>query len=278
MERKSSNPLPQTTITHSKNLFDLSDKVCMITGASGTLGRALAYGLSTMGAELVLSGRNEEKLNSIASEVSNLGSSALVIPADVTRESEVRRLTEETVSKLRKIDILVSCSGTNMLHRAVDYPVGDFEKIMNINALGTFLSNREVGKTMIEQKHGKIVNISSIRGWFATSANVVAYSASKAAVNMITRSLACEWARYNVQVNAIAPAMVGGGMHISTPDGKASPMDPKILEGIAKRTPMKRLATPEDLVGPVIFLASDASNFVTGQIIYVDGGASVWAA
>jgi NAD(P)-dependent dehydrogenase (short-subunit alcohol dehydrogenase family) len=280
--------LPEETLSSEKSplawdcakLFDLLDKVAIVTGATGSLGNTLALGLASLGARVVPSGRNVEKLKLLAKKIEEERGkgSTLPVQADVTKESDVEKLVEETVSKFGQIDILVACSGSNILRPAAEYQVNDFRMLMDINALGTFICDKQVGKKMIEQKHGKIVNVSSIRGWFATSANAVAYSASKAAINMITRSLACEWARHNVHVNAIAPAMVGGGMHMSGPDGKAHAIDPKILEGIAKRTPMKRLATPEDLIGPVAFLASDASNFITGQIIYVDGGASVWAA
>jgi NAD(P)-dependent dehydrogenase (short-subunit alcohol dehydrogenase family) len=263
---------------HFPKLFDLTDKVAVVTGASGMLGGRISSALASCGADVVVAGRNTEKLKKISEQIGSIKRTALKVKVDVTSESEVENLVSQTLAKFGRVDILVACAGANILKPSKDYRVEDWEKLMQINARGTFLCNREFGKVMIDQKRGKIINISSIRGWFATSANTLGYSASKAAVNMITRVLACEWARFNVNVNAVAPAMVASGMHTATPDGEVLELDPKILEGITKRTPMKRLAKPEDICGTVIFLASEASSFITGQVIYVDGGASAWAA
>jgi NAD(P)-dependent dehydrogenase (short-subunit alcohol dehydrogenase family) len=261
-----------------RHLFDLSGKVAIVTGASGMLGARISSALASCGADLVLAGRNMQKLESASKEIRSLGRKCIMVKTDVTREDDVTNLVSKTKNEFGKIDILVAGAGANILSPSKDYTIHDFDSLMKINAEGTFLCDREIGKVMIEQKHGKIINISSIRGWFATSGNTVGYSASKAAVNMITRVLACEWARFNVNVNAVAPAMIGSGMHTASPSGEVLQLDPRILEGITKRTPMKRLAAPEDICGTVVFLASDASNFITGQIIYVDGGASAWAA
>ncbi len=249
-----------------------------MTGASGMLGAEIALALASCGSDIVAAGRNLEKLHSTSDKIRNLGRKVHEVKVDVTSEQDVSNLASEALREFGWIDILVACAGANILKPAGDYPAADFDRLMKINALGTFLTNREVGKKMIEQKHGKIINVSSVRGAYATSANAVGYSASKAAVNMITKQLACEWARHNVTVNAIAPAMVASGMHTASPDGELLQLDPRVLEGIAKRTPMKRLARPSDVVGPVIFLASEASDFITGQIIYIDGGATAWAA
>ena len=270
--------MSKSSLIDFSRMFDLSGKVAIVTGATGMIGGILSEALASCGADVVVAGRNVRKLRSVSERINALGKKSLEVKVDVTKEEDVRKLADEAVRRFDRIDILVAGAGANILKPAKDYPVDDWEKLMKINATGTFLCNREIGKVMIEQKGGKIINISSIRGWFATSANTVAYSATKAAVNMITRVLACEWAPYNINVNAVAPAMVASGMHIATPDGEATELDPKVLEGIARRTPMKRLARPEDVCGTVIFLASDASNFMTGQILYVDGGASVWAA
>jgi gluconate 5-dehydrogenase len=259
-------------------MFDLKSRVAVVTGATGTLGNSICLALAASGADLVIAGRKEDRLRAVSDQVASLGRRRLIVRADVSKLSDVQELVAQVLREFRRIDILIAGAGVNALHPARDYPLGDWHKLMQINAEGTFLCNREVGKVMIEQNYGRIVNISSIRGWFSAAQNTVAYSATKAAVNMITRTLACEWARYGVTVNAVAPAMVASGMHMSTPDGEVQQMDPKVLEGIAKRTPMKRLASPRDICGPVVFLASDAAGFMTGQIVYVDGGASAWAA
>lgn len=264
--------------TDLRRLFDLRDKVAVVTGASGMLGSEIALALASCGANIVVSGRNLEKLKSTSERVNSLGRKVIEVRTDVTNEQDVVNLAEESVRAFGGIDILVACAGANILRPAKDYPVVDFERLLRINSLGTFLTNREIGKKMIAQHHGKIVNVSSVRASFATGANAVGYSASKAAINMITKQLACEWARYNVSVNAIAPSMVETGMHTATPDGEILHLDPRVLEGIKKRTPMKRLAKPEDIMGSVIFLSSAASDFITGQVIYIDGGATSWAA
>lgn len=257
-------------------MFDLSGRVAVVTGASGMLGREIAIGLASCGANLVLSGRNKERLESGAGEVRDAGRKCLTVTGNVSLEEDVAKLAIEAKQEFGKIDILATCAAENFLYPAKDYPVKNWNRLMETNALGTFLSNREIGKVMLLQNSGKIINISSIRGSHATAANAIAYSASKAAVNMITKQLACEWGRYGITVNAVAPAMILSGMHMGSGEGKQ--IDQRILDSIAKRTPMKRLANPEDIVGTVIFLASSASNFVNGQIIYVDGGASAWAA
>ncbi|MDA4130601.1 MAG: SDR family oxidoreductase [Thaumarchaeota archaeon] len=259
-------------------MFDLGGKVALVTGASGMIGSLLSEALAACGADVVLVARNAQKLKEVSEKVLALGRKSLEVVVDVTKEEEVKRLTSKAVKKFKQIDILVAAAGSNILKPAIDFPLSDWEKLMQANATSTFLCNKEVGRVMIAQKRGKIVNLSSIRGRYATSGNTLAYSATKSAINMITRVLACEWAQYNINVNAIAPAMVATGMHMAGPDGETLKLDPKVLEGIVKRTPMKRLARPEDLCGAVIFLASRASDFMSGQILYVDGGASVWAA
>ncbi len=259
-------------------MFDLSRKIAVVTGASGLLGSELSFALARCGADVVVVGRNMEKLKKISDRIRAIHGKSSEMKVDVTNESDVKKLSSKVLERFGRIDILVACAGANILGAAKNFRLENWEKLMRINAQGTFLCNREIGKVMIDQNHGKIVNISSIRGWFATSASTLGYSASKASVNMITRVLACEWAQFNINVNAVAPAMIATGMHTATPDGEALKLDPKILEGVARRTPMKRLAQPEDICGTVIFLASEASAFITGQVIYVDGGASVWAA
>lgn len=264
-------------IQYYRNMFNIKGKVAIVTGASGTIGKAISLALAVHGADLVLVGRNIEKLQDLKSEIEKLGHNAIIIRADVTNEDDVKNMVKNTLAEYGKIDILVSAAGVNFLHPAVDFPLEYWKRLFEINVTGTFLCDREVGKVMIEQKRGKIINISSIRGYYAAAANAVAYSSTKGAINMITKSLACEWAKYNVYVNAIAPSMVRSEIHMTTPDGSRIEMDPKILEGIIKRTPLKRLAEPRDICGAVIFLSSDASDFITGQIIYVDGGATAWS-
>lgn len=169
-----------------------------------------------------------------------------------------------------KIDILANFAGINIPKPAEEYPLKDWKTIMDINATGVFLCCREVGKVMIQQRRGKIINVSSVRSEYALPRNYLGYCASKAAVNMITKQLACEWAKFNVLVNAIAPTI------IETPLTAHLFKDPKFAESLKARIPLGRWGQPTDLVGCAIFLASDASNFITGQIIFVDGGVTTW--
>ncbi len=249
-------------------LFNLKGKVAIVTGGAGSLGNAIAVGLAKQGADVVVCGRTASKLDQVAAEVVKTGSQALAVVCDVTDENSVAALVEKTLQKFSHIDILVNAAGINIRSTPEAFTLADWKKVMEFNAMGTFLCCQTVGKQMIKQKSGKIINVSSIRGRFAAPAGGAAYCPSKGAVDSLTRALAIEWARYNIYVNAIAPALIHTELTQAVIDNK------ELAKTVLSRIPLNRFGLPEDLLGPVILLASEASNYMTGQILYVDGGSS----
>jgi gluconate 5-dehydrogenase len=253
-----------------RKLFDLSGRVAVITGGGGGLGRPTALGLADFGADIVVVGRNMDKLERVRKEVEQLGRKCLPVPCDVTKPDDVKNMVKEAVDNFGKINILVNYAGINILRPAEEYPLEDWKTVMDVNVTGVFLSCREVGKVMIRQRQGKIINVSSVRGAFGLPRNYVAYCTSKGAVNMLTKQLACEWAKFNIQVNAIAPTV------IATPLTSHIMRDPELSKSMLSRILLGRWGVPDDLIGAIVYFASDASNFVTGQILYIDGGVTSW--
>jgi len=252
------------------NLFNLSGKVAIVTGGAGGIGRALALGLADAGADVVVTSRGLPKLEEVAKQIKAKGKKSLAISADVTNAKSVEDMVENTLKEFPRIDILVNGAGVAIRKPADTFPIDEWQTVMDVNARGTFLCCQAVGRVMIKQESGKIVNISSVRGRYGLPANYAAYCASKGAVDTLTRTLACEWAKYNVLVNAIAPTVV------ETELTKELLADVEYAKTMKARIPMGRWAFTEDLVGPCIFFSSDASNFVTGQILYIDGGVTTW--
>ncbi len=252
------------------DLFDLTGKVAIVTGGAGEIGRALSLGIAERGADVVVASRQLGHLEEVAAEIRALGRQALPITVDVTQEQSVTRMVARVLEMFPHIDILVNCVGIVIRKPAESFPIDEWQQVMDINALGIFLCCQAIGRVMIKQGGGKIINLSSVRGRYGIHAEHAAYSAaysqSKGSVDTLTRALATEWAKYNVLVNAIAPAGVMTEM--------VRPLlaDPQFVERMNARIPLGRLAMPDDLVGPTMFLASKASDYITGQIIYVDGG------
>ena len=252
------------------DLFDLTGKVGIVTGGAGGIGKALALGLAKHGADVVVASRTVSKLEPVAAEIEAMGKKSLTVASDVTDERSVRDMVDRVVKEFSHIDILVNAAGINIRNSAEDIPLEDWKKVMDCNALGTFICCQAVGRVMIKQKGGKIVNVSSVRGRYGAPSGAVAYSPSKGAVDTLTRTLACEWAKYNVLVNAVAPTL------IETDLTRQALANPEFAKTMRARIPLGRWGFPEDVVGPMVFLASKASDFVTGQIIYVDGGTTTW--
>jgi len=253
-----------------RKLFDLTDKVAIVTGGAGGLGRPTALGLADFGANVVVTSRNLENLEKVKREIEKLGREALAIPCDVTKPEDVKNMVEQTVDRFGKIDVLIAYAGMNILKPAEEYPYEDWKKIMDINVTGVFLCCREIGKVMIKQRRGKIINVSSVRGAYGLPRNYVGYCTSKGAVAMLTKQLACEWAKFNIQVNAIAPTVIG------TPLTAHIMSDPELSKTMKSRILLGRWGYPDDLMGAIVYFASDASNFVTGQILFIDGGVTSW--
>lgn len=249
-----------------KNLFNLTGKVAVITGGGGVLGVGLAKGLAEFGCDVVLTGRTSETLKEAVVEVERTGKRALAIPCDVTSEPDHEEVIRKTVEHFGKIDILITVAGIAKRFPAEEFPVEVFDQIIDINIKGTFLACKSAFKVMKHQGYGKIITISSVRGFAGHPGGYAAYGTSKAGVTLLTKQLATEWAKHNINVNCIAPTIFW------TPLTKAVLEDEKLKEIFLSRIPMGRAATAEDMIGAAIYFSSSASDFVTGQVLYVDGG------
>ena len=249
-----------------QGLFDVTGKVALITGATGGFGAAAAKGLAEAGAKVMATGRAKPKLEQLVKEIRGAGREAALSVGDPVNHDDVKRVVQETVSTFGGIDILITAAGLNKPNAIVDQPLEEWQTIMDVNVRGTWLYCKEAGKVMIDQgRGGKVILVSSTRGILGM-ARYAAYSPSKAAVDLIAKSLGCEWGPHKINVNAIAPTVFRTELTQWMFDDNAFYMN------FLKRIPIGRLGEPEDFVGTVIFLSSRASDFMTGSIVYVDGG------
>ena len=250
------------------DMFRLDGKVAVVIGGAGGIGEIMASGLASQGARVAIASRNLQKLDTVAQKIQReTKSETTAFQVEITDQQSVAQLTKQVVSKFGTVDILVNSQGANVKRNAVDFPVGDWDLMFNVNVKGTMLACSEFGRIMVEKKKGKVINLSSVRGVRATLwGGNEGYCATKGAIDMMTRSLASEWAPYNINVNAIAPLL------INTPMAATTLNDPEKFQKYVANVPFKRIGQPQDLVGICIFLASAASDFITGQIIYLDGG------
>lgn len=245
--------------------FKLDGKVALVTGSTRGIGRAMAFGLAHFGADIVVVSRNFQDCEDTAAKIRKMGRRALPVQCDVSQKQEVEELVKQAVAEFGKIDILVNNAGMNIRRLVVDYAEEDWDKVLSINLKGIFLVAQAVARQMITQRYGKIINTSSVAGSVGL-ANLGAYASSKGGINQLTRVMAIELAPYNINVNALAPA------YIKTPMVEAWLSDPGRYANIVNSTLLGRIGEPHELIGPVVFLASDASSYVTGHILYVDGG------
>ena len=245
--------------------FSLHNKVAVVLGGTSGIGQAIARGFARAGAITIASSRDRERVEAQAKELESLGSKTLRISSDVQDRASLQNLCDEAVLAFGQVDVLVVTSGVLKKMPTADVPDDDWTRVIDINLNGTFRANQVFGRQMIQQQSGSIINTGSLTS-FVSFNEVAAYNASKGGVLLLTRSLACEWAKYNVRVNGIAPGVF------------RTPLNTKVLEipersaAIAARTPMGRVGNVEELVGAAIYLASDASSFVTGEMLAVDGG------
>lgn len=251
-----------------KALFDLSGKTAIVTGGGRGLGEQIAKALAEAGANVVVCSRKLEACQEVSEELKQLGVRAMALACDVTKPEEVQRVVDETVKEFGTIDILFNNSGVSWGAPTVDMPLEKWHMVMDVNATGTFLMSQAVGRVMIEQGNGgKIVNIASVAGLSGAdprALEAIGYHASKGAVVAFTKDLAVKWARYNINVNAIAPGFFPSKMT----KGVLATGGDRILE----QTPIGRFGSDYDLKGAALFLASSASDFVVGHILVVDGG------
>ena len=251
-------------------LFDLTGKTALVTGGAGGIGKAQALGLADAGADVAVASRNLGHLEDVAKEIAAKGRKSLAATVDVVDEKSVAEMVDKVIKELGRIDILVCSHGLAIRQPADTFAVEEWQQVMDINTRGTFIVCQAVGRGMIEQKSGKIINMSSVRGRYGLPGGYAAYCASKGAVDTLTRTLACEWAKHNVLVNAVAPTVVETDL---TRDALA---DPAFANQMKSRIPLGKWALPEDIVGATVFFASKASDFITGQILYIDGGVTTW--
>ena len=248
--------------------FSLKGKVALVTGGSRGIGKAIAVGLAKSGADVALASRKLPDLEEVAKEIKAAGRKSLAVATHVGRLEEINNLVSKVKEEFGKIDILVNNAGTNpTMDQAMEIEERAWDSIMNLNLKGLFFLSQAVAKLMKEQGGGKIINVASIEG--ITPGILPVYAISKAGVIMATKVTAQQWAKYNIRVNAIAPGLT------KTRFAEALWSNPDILNVAVAQTPMGRIAEPEEMVGAVIFLASDASGYVTGQVLAVDGGATI---
>jgi len=249
------------------DLFDLSGKVSIVTGGGRGLGLAMAEGLAEAGSEVVVCSRKEQNCREAAKRIRQLGVEAAGVKCDITNPSDISGLRDFVLQKFGQIDILINNSGATWGAPTEDYPIEGLKRVINVNVTGTFLCSQIVGKVMIEGGGGKIINVSSIFGGVGAPSNVmdaIAYNTSKGAIDAFTKDLAVKWAKHHIHVNAIAPAFIETNMTQATMEKGETHILPHV--------PIGRFGLPEDLKGAVLFLSSAASDYITGTILFVDGG------
>lgn len=246
--------------------FDLVGRIALVTGAARGLGRAIALALANAGADVVLGLRDIESGSGLVKEIEDLGRRALAVQLDVTRMDQIRSAVESAVEHFGRIDILVNNAGLGPQNDAVNVTEDDFELTLAVNLKGTFFVSQCVGKVMIAQNYGRIINLGSQAGFVALPGESV-YCMTKAAISHLTKCLAVEWGRHNITVNAVAPTF------IATPGTSAALDDPAFKADVLERiAALHRIGEPMEVAGPVIFLASSAAALITGETVMVDGG------
>lgn len=248
-------------------LFSVADRVTLVSGASRGIGRALAQGFAERGARVIITGRERETLEKTAREISTDANPVRPIVCDVAVVDDLQRLVRTVLDDFGHIDSLLNVAGVNRRKRVETFSVDDYDFILDINLKGAFFLSREVGRHMLDRGHGTQINIGSLNT-YAPLKGVLPYAMSKAGLDMMTRGMAMEWGPAGVRVNAIAPGF------ILTELNRALWSDETMKEWGLQNTPLRRIGDVEDLVGTALFLASDASAFMTGQVLYVDGGMS----
>ncbi|WP_070119738.1 SDR family oxidoreductase [Bacillus marinisedimentorum] len=252
-----------------KELFNLAGKTAIVTGGGRGLGQQIAEGLAEAGANVVVCSRKEDACREVSEELKKIGAESFAMKCDITNPADIKDVVDATLEKFGRIDILVNNSGATWGAPAEEMPLEAWQKVMNVNATGTFLMSQAVGKVMIEQEYGKIINIASVAGLKGSNPkfmNAIGYNSSKGAVITFTKDLAVKWGPKGIYVNALAPGFFPTKMS----KGLLEEGGAAIKEG----TPLRKFGTENDLKGAALFFASSASDFVTGAVLPVDGGTS----
>lgn len=255
---------------NAKQLFDLTGRVAIISGGSMGLGLQMAEGLADMGASLAICARKKQRCQEAAEALRSRGVRTLALECDVKDKASIERVVEETLAEFGHIDILINNAGVSWGASVEEMTLEQWDKVLSTNLTGTFLFCQAVGKTMTAQGSGKIINIASVAGLRGGPADLqaIGYHASKGGVIAFTKDLACKWAPHNIQVNSIAPGWFPTHMSEWVIENRK--------ESLLAKIPLGRFGGDDDLKGAAIFLASDASAYVTGHVLVVDGGQSAW--
>jgi len=250
--------------------FRLDGRVAVVSGGTGAIGHRLALALAAVGARVAILGRTAAEAADVAQSISDLGSEALLVSADVTKKADADRAIDETVARFGRVDIIVNAVGGGAgtaLYPADEYPEEEFDRIMDLNLRSDLLPTQAAARAMIAgRRGGRVLHISSVRGQLGINNGYLAYVAAKGAINAMTRQQATEWAKHGITVNAISPTFV------KTPQVEDLLADDEFREALYKRIPLGRIAETDDVVGAVLLLCSDASAFITGQVLTLDGG------
>ncbi len=252
-----------------KSLFDLTGEVGIVTGGAQGLGEQMALALAEAGADIVLADINIEQAQKVAEKIRNLGRECIAIKTDVSEPSQVENMVTKAKEKFGKIDILINNAGLVSNFPAEELSKEEWDRVIKVNLTGVFLCTQAVGREMIKQRKGSIINIASMSGLIVNRPQPqLHYNTSKSGVIMLTKSFAAEWAKYNIRVNAIAPG------YMRTP--LVDKVYPKYGKDWVKYIPMGRIGEPSEIKGPALFLASKASSYMTGSVLVMDGGYTVW--
>lgn len=245
--------------------MDLTGRIALVTGATKGLGYGMALGLAQMGADIVVVSRTAADCANVAKEIETMGRKAIAAPADVSTVQGIEKLVSKVIREIGKIDILVNNAGTAVTQKAVDITEREWDTTLNLNLKGIFFLCQAVGKHMIERRQGSIINISSAAG-LKQDINLSPYYISKAGAIQLSKVLALEWARHNIRVNCVCPG------YVMTPLNEKELSNPKISDHFLKRIPLRKFGEVGEIAGIVVYLASDASRYVTGSVFSIDGG------
>ncbi len=258
--------MPTPSRPSPANLFDLTGQVALVTGGAGGLGRPIAVGLAAAGATVAVADLKLDQADAVLAEIAATGQRGLALALDVTQAASVQAAVDQLLADFGRIDILVNCHGLTKRVASVDFLEADWDRIIDVNLKGAFLCCQRVGRVMLQQGRGSIINFASIGGLVGLPTSV-AYCASKGGVVQLTRTLGVEWAPFGVRVNAIAPSSFNTPMVRNVLDA-----EPEYRNRVVSKIPIGRVAEPNEIVGSVLYLASPASSMVTGTILSVDGG------